>query len=343
MSQEPQIINSNFSLPKWDSKKISTVIIALALLGGVGFLFYTYILPWLLTIVWGTVQLIVAAVVAVFLLGIVTNSKFWRGMNYLCEGIARWTLGLVIEMNPFNILYLQVENAEKEREQLKVQGDKLKAQEQSLITQVDENNKTMQQSAAEIKILKERLAANPNNFDSQLQLQTSSTNFANAKEFIDQVKPLLNDITKLVDFTDKAYKKSGVELLNAKNTIKIRKATYDAVTTGSMAMKKAMGAFFGKTNLNNDADKALEVLRNDVAQKIGTIKSAISVTNDIMNQNDLRDAAKINLAAETALQFENDANFNYPASSGDSPSSFSLGQGQISTSQENKYIDFLKK
>jgi len=191
--------------------------------------------------------------------------------------------------------------------------------------------------------LRERLAKNPDNFDSQLQLQTSSTNFSNAKDFIDQVKPLLNDITKLVDFTDKAYKKSGVELLNAKNTIKIRKATYDAVTTGSMAMKKAMGAFFGNSNLNNDADKALEVLRNDVAQKIGSIKSAISITNDVMNQNDLRDAAKVSLAAETALKFENDANFDYPSATGTSQSSLKIDAGQISTSPDNKYLDFLKK
>ena len=343
MSQEVQVINSDFSLPKWDSKRISTAFIGIVLLCGLGFLFYTFILPWLLTIVWGTVQLIIGVVVAVFLLGIVTSGKFWRGMHYLCEGIARWTLGLVIEMNPFNILYLQVENAEKEREQLKIQGDKLKAQQQSLMMQVDDNNKTMQQSAAEIKILKDRLAKSPDNFDSQLQLQTSSTNFTNAKEFIDQVNPLLNDINKLVDFTDKAYKKSGVELLNAKNTIKIRKATYDAVTTGSMAMKKAMSAFFGKSALNNDADKALEVLRNDIAKKIGTIKSAISITNDVMNQNDLRDAAKISLAAQTALKFETDANYDYPGGTEKDSSAINLDANQISTSSDNKYIDFLKK
>src|SRR5882762_8786106 len=123
-----EIIKSNFSLPRWDAKKISGVFMACVLVAGLGFLFYAYILPFLLKVVWGTVQLAIGAVVAFVLLMVLTNKKFWRGLGYFCEAIAQWTLGFAIEMNPWNILYSQVEHSEKDRAELYKQGEKLKAQ-----------------------------------------------------------------------------------------------------------------------------------------------------------------------------------------------------------------------
>jgi len=335
---EQDIIKSNFSLPTWDAKKVSGRFIALLFLGGLGFLFYTYILPFLLKVVWGTVQLAIGAVVVFFLLMILTNKKFWRGLGYLCEAIAQWTLGFAIEMNPWNILYLQVENSEKDRAELFKQGEKLKAQDSKLTTQLAENEKLMQQSQAEIKICKQKLSSNSNDLDTQLALETSTTNFNNAKDFIDGVQPISNDVKKLVDFADKAYRKSGVALQNAKSTIQIQKAKYDAVTTASVAMNKAMRAFTGNSDLNNDADLALDKLRKDVAEKIGGIKSAIQITSQIMDKQDLRDAAKVSLAVDTAEKMDVDNTFNYSST----VTSSSAGIDKLNTGG-NKYLDFLKK
>lgn len=335
------VTTSNFKLPTWDAKKKSSAFIGLLLLGAVGFFLYTKILPWLLGIVWGTVELVVGGIGLAFLLGIVTSKKFWRGMHYLTQGIARYTLGIIIELNPFEILREQLEAADKDRESLKVQGDKLRAQQQSLSMQVEDNDKIMRQSASEIKTAQAILLKTPDNFQTQLDLQTSSTNFTNSKEFIDQVKPLLNDISKLADFTDKAYRKSGVEIANAKSTLKIKKAQFDAVTTGSAAMASAMKAFFGRPELNADAEQALDVLRNDIAKKIGGIKSAISITSDVMSHNDLRDAAKMSVAVDAVNNFDLDANFDYSQSLTNGPSAMKMDAAQIAAPQTNRYADFL--
>lgn len=335
------VTTTNFSLPKWDAKKKSSTFIGLILLGVVGFYIYIKILPWLVNIVWDTISLVIGGGILAFLLAILTSKKFWRGMHYLTEGIARYTLGIIIELNPFEILREQLEAADKDREQLKVQGDKLRAQQQSLSMQVEDNDKVMRQSAAEIKTAQQILAKTPDNFQTQLDIQTSSTNFTNSKEFIDQVKPLLNDINKLADFTDKAYRKSGVEIANAKSTLKIKKAQFDAVTTGSAAMASAMKAFFGHPDLNSDADQALDMLRNDIAKKIGGIKSAISITSDVMSHNDLRDAAKMSIAVDSVNNFDLDANFDYSQSLGNGASSIKVDAAQIAAPNSNRYADFL--
>lgn len=337
-----ELVKPNFELPKGDAKKTWGTIMTLIILGALALLFYIYILPFLLSVVWGTVQLVIGIAVAIVLLMILTNAKFWRGIRYFSEAVAQGTLGWAIEMNPWNILNLQIEEAEKDRDQLRIHGEKLKAQESSLQLQLEENERNLRQAQAEVKICQDRLQKNPDDFDTQLALETSATNFNNAKDFIDAVKPVSNDVRNLVVFADKAYRKSGVALLNSKNTIKIQKAKYDAVTTASATMGKAMKAFTGNTDLNNDADTAIQKIRQDVANKIGGIKSAIQITSQAMNAQDLKDAAKVSIAAQTATQLDVDRTFNYS----DSIQSTATGIENVPTSQNdsrNKYLDIFNK
>jgi len=322
-------------------KKTWGTIMMLVILAGLGLLFYMYILPFLLSVVWGTVQLIAGIAVAIVLLMILTNAKFWRGIRYFSEAVAQGTLGWAIEMNPWNILNLQIEEAEKDREQLRIHGEKLKAQESSLQLQLEENEKNLRQAQEEVKICQMRLQKNPDDFDTQLALETSATNFNNAKDFIDSVKPVENDVKNLVIFADKAYRKSGVALLNSKNTVKIQKAKYDAVTTASATMGKAMKAFTGNTELNSDADTAIQKIRQDVANKIGGIKSAIQITSQAMNAQDLKDAAKVSIAAQTATQLDVDRTFNYSDSI--QSSAAKIGNTGGNNDGRNKYLDIFDK
>src|SRR3954452_3901112 len=175
-----ELIKPTFELPKGDPKKAWGTVMTIVILGGLALLFYIYVLPFLLSVVWGTVQLIIGIAVAIFLLMILTNPKFWRGIRYFSEDIAQGMLGWAIEMNPWNILNLQVEEAEKDREQLRIHGEKLKAQESSLQQQLEENEKNMRQAQEEVRICQARLQKNPDDFDTQLALETASTNFTNS-------------------------------------------------------------------------------------------------------------------------------------------------------------------
>jgi hypothetical protein len=154
------------------------------------------------------------------------------------------------------------------------------------------------------------------------------------------VKPVANDVKNLVVFADKAYRKSGVALLNSKNTIKIQKAKYDAVTTASATMAKAMKAFTGNTELNSDADVAIQKIRQDVANKIGGIKSAIQITSQAMNAQDLKDAAKVSIAAQTATQLDVDRTFNYSDTIQTSAANI---DNATAIENKNKYLDIFNK
>jgi hypothetical protein len=120
----------------WDNKRISGLLLRLGIIGAGAWFFTQYLLPFLLKMVWGTAQLMVGAVIVGFLGYLIFNPKFRRFIRYSTEAIAQWLLGWVIEMNPFNILQIKIDEARKDREQLRIQGAKLKGQQDSLAEQI---------------------------------------------------------------------------------------------------------------------------------------------------------------------------------------------------------------
>lgn len=101
-----------------------------------------------------------------------------------------------------------------------------------------------------------------------------------------------------------------------------------------------MKAFTGNTDLNNDADLAIQKIREDVGNKIGGIRSAIQITSQAMNAQDLKDAAKVSIAAQTATQLDVDKTFNYSdtiqTSAANIPNTSSIDS-------KNKYLDIFNK
>lgn len=320
-----------------DPKKTSGTVLGLAVAAALGLVTYAYILPFLNKVVWGTAQLAVGALVVGLLGYVVFSPTFWRRSKIILDALGEMIFGGFVEMNPFAILKLQLRKAEKDREELKDQNEKLRGQEARLRDQLDTENQNVREYAAQIEICKNRLATNPNDDDTAMNLETATTNFSNSKDFIDSVQPIYNDIKKLAEFTDKAYRKSGNALKNAIATVDAQKLKYDAVTAGSSAMKKALRAFTGDPEMNNAAKIAMDKLRLDIANKVGTIRTTIKATSEIMNERDLKDAAKVSLATQTVENLNIDQAFDYAGS-------IDQNVGNVPViSMKNKYIETLKK
>ena len=131
------------------------------------------------------------------------------------------------------------------------------------------------------------------------------------REYIDNVSPIVGDLNKLIKFADAAYEESGIMLEDAKLDLEAKKDLYYSVTTGLSAVTSAMKAFKGDDELNQDAEKALAILKVQIGEKIGHIKSAIDVTSRFMDDKVLEDKAKSAQAIELINQFNMDSDFNY--------------------------------
>jgi predicted nucleic acid-binding Zn-ribbon protein len=337
------IVNTNFKLPNRDAlAKTSGGVFKLAIIGVVGFAAYVYLLPFLIDIAIGSIEFFISATVALFILWIITKKKFWRALNYYSQWIAEKFLSIAIEMNRWQILYNEVDKQAEDLENTKKQTIMLRGQQNTLGKQISENNQIMREAHEAIGILNNKMShtTDPDQREEiGLQLSTATNDFTNAKDFIDELTPLLTGITTIVNFNEKLVRRGESIIKNSKAKISATKARYEASAAGSRALSSAQAALNGRADLHSDSMKALESITKEIGVNIGVIQTGIQTTSQILSQNDLRDAAKISLAAKTAEQFDMDSKFVYS----DTVVANDVSNKNIDTSGNNKYLDFLKK
>src|SRR6185312_488234 len=296
--------------PGWwsEPRNVATALIGLAFAGGLAYVVLTYVLPWLVGVTWNLVNLIIGGIVCGFLLLTVSNRKFWRALKYLSEFIANYSIGLAIELNPFNILQAKIDQGYKDRDTLYKQSARLKGKQSELLEKLTEKDKELQLNIRKVKILQQEGGTNG-------QVNLYSNNVMRCREYIDNVTPIVSDLNKLIQFADAAYEESGIMLEDAKLDLEAKKDLYYSVTTGLSAVTSAMRAFRGDDELNRDAEKALALLKVRIGEKIGHIKSAIDVTSRFMDDQVLEDKAKSAQAIELINQFDPGKDFHYAGAS----------------------------
>ncbi len=299
-------LNQQSKKTKWlaEPKNVATAIVGISLFAGLGYAFLTYVLPWLVTVTWNLVNLVIGGVVLGTLLMIVTNKKFWRALKYMSEFIANYTIGFAIELNPFSILQTKIEQGYDDRNTLYRQGARLKGKQSELMDKLSAKENELKLNVQKVNILKTENA-------NSRQLDLYANNVLRCREYIDNVTPVVSDLNKLIKFADMAYEESGIMLEDAKLDLEAKKDLYYSVTTGLSAVSSAMKAFKGDDDLNRDAEKALAVLKEQIGEKIGHIKSAINVTSRFMDDKVLEDKAKSAQAIELISKFNMQSDFNY--------------------------------
>lgn len=299
---------------QWDSKKIAGAvvggIIMLGLMAALGYVIWHYILPFLLGVIAMAILIPIGCVVVALAFWFLTSKNTWLAFQILGEGLAENLLGWIIELDRFKVLQLKIDEMAGNREKLRLSGVDLRKQQDKLGKTISAKDNEMRQSQAQVKALQTRLQASPNDELAQDNLEVVTNNFTNAKSVIDSLQPQLNNINELVKFTDKAYRKTGIMLTNAQNTLNSKKQIYESTTSSSNAMSRAMKAFNGDPNMTKAADQALASLNDEMSAMMGNIQSSLQITSQIMDQKDLEDAGKVALAAQMAASFD-DNKFNY--------------------------------
>ncbi|HXB95007.1 MAG TPA: hypothetical protein VNU70_07605 [Puia sp.] len=295
--------------PGWwsEPKNIATTLIILCMAAGAAYGFLTYVLPWLVKVTWSLVNLVIGGVVCGLLLMIVSSRKFWRALKYLSEFVANYSIGLAIELNPFNILEAKIDQGYKDRQTLYKQSARLKGKQSELEEKLSAKEKELQLNIRKVKILQQEGGG-------ARQVSLYTNNVMRCREYIDNVTPIVGDLNKLIRFADGAYEESGIMLEDAKLDMEAKKDLYYSVTTGLSAVTSAMKAFKGDDELNRDAEKALALLKVRIGEKIGHIKSAIDVTSRFMDDQVLEDKAKSAQAIELINRFDLGKDFRYTGS-----------------------------
>ena len=316
-----------------DLKKTSGKLFTWGIIGAIGFVAYTWLLPFLLTVVWGTLQLMVGIGAIIFLLW--SGPKLLRTIKYLGLFFGQFILGTVIEMNPFNILEYKLEKSESDAEELQVYNKKSAGKVAELEEKISNADSELKRSLEAKRICEKRLRDNPTDQIAADSLEEAIADINSNKEYIDGMQPILNDFKKLYNFTDRAYRTATLGIKIARKDLQKKRDLYETVTTASSTISKAWKALVGDKNLNNDADKAIEALKKDIGSKIGNIRTGLKVTSQFMDGKDLENASKLNA---TVKQLEG-INLDVVSYSSTVDQASSMEVKNLTTS--NKYMTYL--
>jgi hypothetical protein len=240
-------------------------------------------------------------------------------------------------MNPFGILQYRIEQTEEATQDLLKYNKKLNGKASELKSKISERDVLLKQAIAKKDIIQNKLSAGKATDSDQANLELAINTINNSKQYIDGVQPVYNDLLRLVDFTERSYNVANINLAKAKEDLQTQRDLYETVTTASSTVSKAFKALIGDKNLNNDADKAIDILKKDIGQKIGNIRTGIKVTSQFMDGQDLDNASKLQSTLKE-LQGLNLDETTYSSSIDSSKTKMELGQ---MTGGANKYAQFL--
>ncbi len=279
-----------YKLP--DNKKTTAQVFMLILLGLGGFGFLTYALPWLKTVTWNLVSLGIGGVVLFFLFLLLTNKKFWISLNLLVENLCELLLGWAIKMDYFLILRDELVKAEKANEELNKHNIIVNGKKIEIADKLKNNDSELKLAFSKKELCERTLVNNPNDNIAQNTLEETLSIITSNKEYADTMKPIYNDLVKLEDYTRQAYERGVLDLKIAKRDLEKKKDLFETVKVANNAINKAWAVFKGK-EINSESEKALDMLRKDIALKIGNIQNGIKITSKVMDSKNLESASKL--------------------------------------------------
>ena len=258
--------------------KIGTIL-GLAGLGAVGY----YLFPILTNIVWNTINFGIACAVGFALYILLSNRKLWLGLFYMYEIIIKKFVGLVIELDPFVIAEDYIHDIEKERENLYNKSVEVDAQKEALIAKIKEKerDKRKQLDIAE--------AAKRSNMT--MELANATRQVSRLDQYIAQLTPIKSNLEKIGNYLTAVHKNSKYMLDDMKNDLELKKDLYKSVTKGNNALKSAMSIFNGDTEKKLMMEQSMDYLKDDIANKLASMKKAIDYSSDFMKSIDLENAS----------------------------------------------------
>lgn len=254
------------------------VIAGIGLLAAIGF----YVIPILTTIVWNTLNFAIAVTSLAIFLYCITHRKLRLSLFYLYEIIMKKLVGVVIELDPFIIAEDYINDMQKQREKLYAQSVEVQGQKERIDMKIKEKEDEKNHLMSKARVAKE------NNM--LPELGNATRQIARLDEYVKQLTPISVNLTRIDDYLTKIYKNSAYLIEDAKNELELKKDLYNSVSSGNKALNSALKIFKGDPEKKLLVEQSMEYLKEDIADKLGSMKKAISYSTEFMRSIDLDNA-----------------------------------------------------
>lgn len=249
------------------------------LIAGAGYLIFTN-----LAAITAFISTVTGLVVTLLVLGaiiyMVLDPRMRTLVGYMYKSFMRWITGIFVTIDPIGILKNYVEELQDNLRKMSKQIGAIRGQMRKLKTMMEDNAKEIDQNM--------KLAAKAKEQGVQKQMLLSSRKAARLKESNEKYRQLHAKMEILYRVLTKMYQNSEILLEDTKDQVKMKEEERKAIRASHSAMKSAMSIISGNSDKRAMFDQALEVIADDVANKVGEMERFMEMSSSFMDSVDLQ-------------------------------------------------------
>ena len=276
----PNLGGSSKSKSFWKRPEGTTGLVFLIgiILGG-GYLLSKFI-PHLIAAASSIVSLSIMLLVLGAIIYMVLDPKARSVVGYMYKSLMRKITSIFVTIDPIGILKNYVDDLEDNLAKMSKQIGAIRGQMRKIKTLIGENENEINNNMALARKAKER--------DMQKEMLLASRKAARLKDTNEKYSSLYSKMEILHKVLRKMYQNSEILLEDTKDQVKLKEQERKAIRASHSAMKSAMSIITGDKDKRAMFDEALEVIADDVANKIGEMEQFMDMSEGFMNSIDLQ-------------------------------------------------------
>lgn len=268
------------SKPFWQRPEGITGGVFLVLLLGGGALLLNRILPFLIQQAENTLALsgMLAGLAAIVY--VVLDPKARNLVWYAYKSLMRWITGLFVKVDPIAILKSYIDDLENNLRNLSKQIGSLRGQMRQLKGLIDGNNAEIQRN---MNIAEQAKQKRDDKNVALAARKAGRLQEANAKYDV-----LVKKMDLLYRVLTRMYENAEIMLDDTKDQIKVKEQEYLAIKTSHSAIRSAMSIISGDPDKRALFDEALEVMAEDLGNKVGEMERFMDTSKNLLASIDLQ-------------------------------------------------------
>ena len=264
----------------WQKPEGTTgAVFLMGIIGALGYVLFKFSAQ-ILAMLSNTIGIVALLAILGAIIYMVLDPKWRTLVSYMYKSVMRWITGVFVTIDPIGILKNYISDLQDNLTKMGTQIGGLKGQMRKLITIVEENNKEISNNMAIARKAKEQ--------GNESAMLLSSRKAARLQESNEKYTALHNKMSILYRVLTKMYSNSEILLEDTTDQVKVKEQERKAIRASHSAMRSAMSIIKGDADKRAMFDQAMEVIADDVANKVGEMERFMEMSSDFMNSIDLQ-------------------------------------------------------
>ena len=286
---------SSDNKPKWQKPEKAGAWAVLLGAGAVALYFWGTIVPFIVAMLADTIEsmILFGAIAAIVVVG--SNKRFRTAMSYLFRIFLRKTIGMVIAIDPIEVMQVSIEKAIEQKKEIDDHLTALVGKKEKLDNNIAANNQKMQDDFDKANKAK---GMNKPEAAQLLVLEAGGL-----KQINDELLPLQGKMKQIIAFMGEVSKAGDFNIKKSQIQVKTLKMKYEMVKEAWGGLKAAMELFKGGGNDTLMFEQAADYINNDIAAKTGEMKRAMELSTEFIDNMDIEKGVYQDKGYELLEQF----------------------------------------